>query len=166
MNKSKFFFCLYLIIFLFVKKLNALEVVCNFEEIYKNGQTQQGFILISNENLRYQYYDQNLYKIIFNDNKLTLIMNKHNEIENFPTGYSALIQNIHKIFQQFPNISNEIFIDDMKFKTELNQDNTFIRRLAIVSNKINMSIYFYDCETKPINGIFFKSNPVFEYKFK
>jgi len=163
---NKFLFFITLLIVICLEEVKAIEAVCNFEEIYKNGQIQQGFILVNNENLRYEYYDPNLYKIIYKDSQLSLILNKNNTIQNLPAEHSVLIENIYKIFKQFPNIPNEVIIDSVVFKTELNQDSSFISRLAVVSNKINMSIYFYDCETRPINGIFFKSNPVFEYKFK
>ena len=39
---------------------------CNFEEVYGNGDTQQGIFLLKNQNLRYEYYDNDLFTIIKN----------------------------------------------------------------------------------------------------
>ena len=56
--------------------LFAFEVTCNFEEVYQNNEIQQGVFLIKGKNLRYQYYNQDLFTIIVNN-----VMNcKFNEI--------------------------------------------------------------------------------------
>ena len=41
--------------FIFFKTFNlfAIEVKCNFEEVYQNGETQQGIFLIKKDKLRY-----------------------------------------------------------------------------------------------------------------
>ena len=40
-------------------------MICNFEEVYKNGQIQQGFFLLKDKELRYEYTNHDLYKIFF-----------------------------------------------------------------------------------------------------
>ena len=40
-------------IFLYSNLLNALEVKCNFEEVYQDGQIQQGILIMKNNLLRY-----------------------------------------------------------------------------------------------------------------
>ena len=39
----------------------ALEVTCNFEEVYTDSGVQQGIFLLKDQNLRYEYYDSDLY---------------------------------------------------------------------------------------------------------
>ena len=51
---------------LFYKNLFSIELACNFEEVYQNGEIQQGIILIKDDKLRYQYNSKNLYTIIRN----------------------------------------------------------------------------------------------------
>ena len=46
----------FILIFLFIANLSfAVEVSCKFEEVYGNGDTQQGIFLLKNQNLRYEY---------------------------------------------------------------------------------------------------------------
>ena len=45
----------------------ALEVSCNFEEVYGSGDTQQGILLLKDQKLRYQYFDKDLFTIIARD---------------------------------------------------------------------------------------------------
>ena len=37
----------------------CLEVSCDFEEVYGNGEVQQGQFLYKNKKLRYEYFDKN-----------------------------------------------------------------------------------------------------------
>ena len=81
----------------------SLEVLCNFEEVYKNSDVQQGFFMIKNDKLRYEYYDKLLYKIIAKNNQIFLIQN--NQINSFRVidKNTQLITDIMKIISDFPN---------------------------------------------------------------
>ena len=46
---------LFLIFLMNINSLFALEIKCNFEEVYQNGDNQIGSILIKNDKIRYQY---------------------------------------------------------------------------------------------------------------
>ena len=59
---------IYLIIFFYSNLLFALEVKCNFEEVYQDGQMQQGMLIMKNDLLRYQYFSTDLFTI-FHDGK-------------------------------------------------------------------------------------------------
>ena len=55
--------------------LFAVEVKCNFEEVYKNGEVQEGILMLKDQSLRYQYLKQDLFTIIAKENKFYLIRN-------------------------------------------------------------------------------------------
>ena len=66
------------LIFIIIFPLNylfALEVTCNFEEVYQNGDVQQGVFLLKDKMMRYQYYDQDLFTIITKRDNYFLIKN-------------------------------------------------------------------------------------------
>ena len=50
---------------LMFKNLNALELYCDFEEVYLDGTTQQGFFLIKDDKMRYEYLDEKLFIIYY-----------------------------------------------------------------------------------------------------
>ena len=51
----------------------ALEVTCNFEEVYTDSGVQQGIFLLKDQNLRYEYYDSDLFTIIVRNGNFFLI---------------------------------------------------------------------------------------------
>ena len=59
-----------LIFFININSICALEIVCNFEEVYQNGDSQSGVMLIKNDKLRYQYDKKELYTLIYNKTNL------------------------------------------------------------------------------------------------
>ena len=66
------------IIFLFqINAVNALEVSCKFEEVYGNGDVQQGLLFLKNQKLRYEYFDKNLFTIIAKNGNFFLINQAH-----------------------------------------------------------------------------------------
>lgn len=149
--------------FLFVQEIFAKSLKCDFEEVYKNGQVQKGYLLIKDDSLRYQYYDKNLYTLIYNHDDLFMINNSNpKEFQNINRNKNLIIE-LLEVYKKFPNILPEYKKDEFYFKIEKNNNGSFIKRIAIVSNKLNMSIYFTDCNFKPINDIFFKHDPVFDY---
>ena len=62
--------------FIIFKNTYALELFCKFEEVYQNGETQQGFFLVKDDKFRYEYNSQNLYTILHNQNIFFLIENR------------------------------------------------------------------------------------------
>ena len=59
--------------------LYAVEVKCNFEEVYQNSEVQQGVLFIKGDMLIYQYYKHDLFTIIAKNNNFFLI-NNHSKI--------------------------------------------------------------------------------------
>ena len=85
--------------------LFAFEVTCNFEEVYQNNEIQQGVFLIKGKNLRYQYYNQDLFTIIVKNDKYFLINNRSKVVQNLKEK-SDTIDQLIKIVSDFPNINN------------------------------------------------------------
>ena len=59
----------YLLIFFLIitfKDSVAKSVKCEFEEVYQDGSIQSGDMLFHDGLLRYEYYDKQLFTIIFN----------------------------------------------------------------------------------------------------
>jgi len=155
---------LYLIIgAFFCLNLSALELHCKFEEVYQDNQQQNGLILIKNDHLRYQYYDSKLYTIIKNKYGSFLIPNyqkeKFQKINN-----SKIIDSLIKIYDNYPHFKNEYIINDMTLKIDKSLDTDFLKRIAIISEDRNLSIYFFDCEKININKKFFQVSPLFDFK--
>ena len=69
-----------------------------------------------------------------------------------------------KLANQYPDIKKSYNEKGVKIKIENNQKDEFIKRISIDSKRARLSLYFKNCILdKPINNIFFKFDPVFEY---
>jgi len=135
--------------------LFAVEVKCDFEEVYQNGDVQQGFFLLKDQMLRYQYFHENLYTIIAKNDNYFLVNNYDNKIVQKITENTEAIKSLIKISSKFPNIKNQYEQNKMKIKIEKNSNN-FIKRIAIISNQINLSINILNCNFQKINKKYFK----------
>ena len=140
-------YILLLLIFL-PAHLYSLELSCRFEEVYKDGLTQQGFFLMKEGKFRYEYLDQNLFTIIIKDNKYYLVANHQ----------------LSSVLLDFPNINEVYEREEYTYLIE-KSSNDFIKRIAIKSQDINMSINFLNCQFKDIHDKFFIHFPLMPYKF-
>lgn len=156
----------YLTIFIFIiltKNLFSLEVECSFEEVYQNGESQQGFFLIKDEKFRYQYDDKSLFTIIHNQNIFFLIENID------PTRFFRIDENIEvlkavvKILGDYPDFRDEYYLEGLSIKIEQSNIN-IIKRLILLSDEKNLSIYVNDCKFHPIKNLYFSYSPYFNYK--
>ena len=139
------------------------DIKCNFEEVYKDSSIQKGFFLLKDEKLRYQYNDVKLYTLVYFNQKLYIAdNNNYKNVRNYESS-KTIIPSLLKIYRDFPKIKNNYHLEDLQILIEKNSENNFIKRLAIKSNRLNMSIYFLNCEFKPINDLFFKVDPIFQY---
>ena len=64
-------------LFLLVSSSNALEIKCDFEEVYSDGTVQNGFFLIKNKMLRYQYNKNDLFTLFHKDDQFFLVRNNN-----------------------------------------------------------------------------------------
>ena len=140
-------------ILLLTETIQAKSIKCTFEEVYQDGELQSGLVLFYDGLLRYQYDDKQLFTIIYN-NDYFLIRNEDisivNKIEN-----DELLDTLSEILSNYPNIQNVYKQNDIKVKIEESFENQFIRRISIVSNKINLSIYFNNCSFNNLSKKYF-----------
>jgi hypothetical protein len=68
-----------LLIFLHPIITRAIELECQFEEVYPDGKIQNGFLLIKNDKMRYEYFDHNLFIIFKKKNDFFLVNKKDTE---------------------------------------------------------------------------------------
>ena len=154
---------LFLITFTFFSlKVSSSEFTCNFEEVYSNGEIQSGIILIKEDKLRYEYLKKELFTILFVNNKLFSIDNRDRKKAHMIEDHNNLINDIMKIYADFPNIKKSYLKNGKVFDIEISKEN-FIKRLAIKSNSLNLSIYFFDCSSSNIENKYFNFNPFFEH---
>ena len=147
---------LFIIIFLFLTNLSfAVEVSCNFEEVYGNGDTQQGILLLKNQNLRYEYYDKELYTIIARDENFFLIHRAHKNNVQKITENTILLETFIDISSEYPNIKKNYMIEDIKIMIEKSADK-FIKRISVNSDSVNVSINLVDCNFNNIDRKYFK----------
>ena len=162
---NKIFYFSFLVFIYFSNLLNALEISCSFEEVYKNGETNNGFLLINGSNFRYEYFKDNLYGLILTKNELFYFEKKNMSNVRKTNQNKSLVISLLNIFETFPNISESYSIDGMNIGVKKNSSKNFIHRISIQSNKINMSIFFYDCKNTLIDNLFFKTSPVIRYYY-
>ena len=147
---------LFIIIFLFISNLSfAVEVSCNFEEVYGNGDTQQGILLLKNQNLRYEYYDNELFTIIARDENFFLIHRAHKNNVQKITENTILLETFINISSDYPNIKKNYIIEDIKIMIEKSADK-FIKRISVNSDSVNVSINLVDCNFNNIDRKYFK----------
>ena len=137
-----------------LSKLYSLEVACNFEEVYLNGETQQGFFLLDNKNLRYQYYDERLFTIVSTKNNYFLINNFDKNVQKINEN-TEFFDNLMEIANNYPDIQDNYFLDDSNIMIEKSHTN-FIKRISIKSSNLNVSINFFNCRFASYHKKYFK----------
>ena len=158
-------YILLLVLFFTNKNITALELSCLFEEVHQNGDTEQGVFITKDEKFRYQYFSQNLITIIYQDGLFIYLQNSDT------TKYFAIDKNtsaleaISKIVNDFPDIKNDYFLNDISIKVEISKASKFSKRLIVLSENFNMSIYINDCKNIDIDDKYFLFSPFWDYKY-
>lgn len=142
---------------------HALELKCNFEEVYKDKSTQLGLLLIKDTKLRYQYLDKNLFTIFKKNSDFYYVENRNTETFKKINDNTAVLKNISEIFEKYPNIENIYHQDDLKFLIEKSEETNFLKRISVQSPKVNLSIYFRDCEEIIVQDKYLSFFPFNEY---
>ena len=152
-----------LIIFLFINPLNAKNVSCEFEEVYQNGDTHQGFFLLNNNQIRYEYYNDNLYTLLYLNEKMYIANNtERNKIQLLHDNYD-LISELIDIYSKYPDIKSKYKFKNYEIKIEKNKN--FIKRLVIKSSELNLSIYLLNCNFNSVEKKYLNFNPIIPYVF-
>ena len=94
--------------FIIFKNTYALELFCKFEEVYQNGETQQGFFLVKDDKFRYEYNSQNLYTILHNQNIFFLIENRDTTKFLKIEKDTEVLEAILKIINDYPDFKKNI----------------------------------------------------------
>lgn len=150
------------IFFLLNINLSANSLYCEFEEVYQNGDYQQGLLLMKDGNLRYEYFDENLYTILFLNQKLIIVENLDKSRWQYVENHDQIIPFLIDIYKDFPNIEKQFKKSNYNFLVESNQNN-FIKRVKITSPKLNMNIYLNQCDNRDIEKKYLNFNPLISY---
>ena len=103
-------------------------------------------LLLKNQNLRYEYYDKELYTIIARDENFFLIHRAHKNNVQKITENTILPETFIDISTEYPNIKKNYIIEDIKIMIEKSADK-FIKRIS-----------FYIQSTASFWSIFCKSS--------
>ena len=152
-----------LLIFSFINSLNAKNISCEFEEVYQNGDTQQGFFLLDNNQLRYEYYNVNLYTLLYLNENMYISNNSERNKIQLLHDKNDLIPELINIYSKYPDIKSKYKFKNYDIKIEKN--NIFIKRLVIKSSELNLSIYLINCNFNSIEKKYLNFNPILPYVF-
>ena len=159
MIRYLFFFILFPIL------LSAKSLSCKFEEVYPSGEIQTGKIYIQDSKMRYQYQNQDLYTLIYKTDSLYFIRNREPDKFEKITKNKELFAKIMRIYKNFPNIELDQQFDDLSISIELNKKQELIKRMAILSKDLSLSLYLIDCDENIIPKNYFDHNPFYEVTF-
>ena len=137
-----------------MNSLFAVEVTCNFEEVYKNGEVQEGILMLKNNLLRYQYTKDSLFTIISKQNQFYMIKNDSKVVQKISKNTESLI-NFMKMASDFPNINDTYRDNNLVIKVEKSEIN-FIKRLSIQSDEVNLSVNIFNCNFNTIDKKYFR----------
>lgn len=159
MNKFLLF-----IFLLFSPSLKSQTLKCYFEEVYSNGAIQNGYFLIQDNKLRYEYFNQDLYTLFYNYNDFFLVKNNDkNQIQKINQN-TEVISELIEIYKNFPNLDKKYFSDGFEIELEKSLKSEFYKRISIKSSETNMSIYLNECSFLQIHEKYFQHKPYFAHQ--
>ena len=153
---------IFIILLMYTNASNAVNIQCNFEEVYSDGTQQQGLLITKNNLIRYEYIDNNLFTIFFDSQNFYMV--KHNQKNNFykidkDKGFISLLSNI---INKYPNIEDTFEYDGTKVKLEKSRTSNFYRKITILNHNINFVVYFNYCSEIDIHDRYLRFSPYFE----
>jgi len=152
-----------LLLLLQITNLQALEIYCEFEEVYSNSDIQNGFFLFKDKKLRYQYFNDNLYTIISDGKEYFVVNNHDNDVVQKITDKADYLNAFTMILEKYPNIEPVNTYNNVIVDLEKNSKN-FYKRISIRSDNLNLSIYLNECEFLEIDDSYFKHFNIKEFK--
>ena len=155
---------LLIIFLLFSSNLKSQSLKCYFEEVYSDGSIQNGYFLIQDNKLRYEYFNQDLYTLFYNYNDFFLVRNNDkNQIQKINKN-TEVISELIKIYKNYPNLDKKYFTKDFEIQLEKSLKNEFYKRISIKSSQTNMSIYLNKCSFSSVHEKYFQHKPYFTYQ--
>ncbi|MDB4861512.1 hypothetical protein OAH63_00310 [bacterium] len=159
--KKKFIF-LFFMFFAFYNVF-ALEVTCQFEEVYMDGSHQQGVFFFDNNKLRYQYNNPQLYTLVYDNFELYAVQNNNTHVHQLVIDQHNIINSLKDISSDYPNFEKNYKFSNQEVVVETNEKKNFIKRLIFKSERLNLSIYFQDCQFAKINPKLFSYKNFMSY---
>ena len=98
--------------------------------------------------LRYEYKDTQLFTIIFNNDYFLIRNDNQNTINKLEN--DDILNELKLIIKKYPEIDDFYNNNDLKIKITHSKEIDFIKRISINSEKVNLSIYFINCNFKDI----------------
>ena len=151
-----------LLIFFIPNNLFSIEIKCNFEEVYLDGSIQQGFFLLKDQRLRYEYNNKNLFTIYHNDEVFFIVKNSDNTNFQRVQNNTSYISELLNIASQYPQISNYYQNENLKIQLDPSSSG-FYKRISIQSEDINVSIHLNNCSFVSFHNRFYNYSPYFKF---
>ena len=145
---------LLIIFFIQINFLYGVEIKCNFEEVYGNGEVQQGFFFLKNQKLRYEYLNKNLFTIIAKNGKFFLVNQAHKNNVSKINNNTEILETFMNIVSDYPNLKNKYIYNNTNVIIEKSSKG-FIKRVSINSEQVNLSINLINCVFEDINDNYF-----------
>lgn len=152
-----------LILCFFAFNLKAQTLKCYFEEVYSDGSNQNGYFLIQDNKLRYEYLSKDLYTLFYNYDDFYLVKNNNNNQTQKIKENTEIISELIEIYKNFPNLNKNYFTENFEIELEKSLTSNFYKRISIKSPQLNMSIYLNDCSFSLVHEKYFQYNPYFSY---
>ena len=77
---------------------------------------------------------------------------------------TEVLESMLTIINDYPDFKKNYYLINASLRVELNRDD-FIKRIVLLSDKVNLSVYINDCEFSSIENIYFSYSPFFKYKY-
>ena len=152
------------LIFLLWSSAEALEIQCKFEEVYSDGSTQQGYLLIKNKKLRYEYDKRELFTIFRDSSDYFIVANYDKKNYRKIKEQNIVLSKIVQLIDEYPNLKNTYEEDSIKLLLEKSDISGFYKRISIQSDKMNLSINLINCTFDNIDKKYFRPFNFEEYK--
>ena len=156
-------FIIIVLLLILHNSLFSKELICNFEEVYADGNIQSGLILLKDQSIRYQYSDKQLFTIIHHKDNTFAVRNNDIQVVQKLNQDQNLIDEVFFLFNQEKVENNEYIKDQLQIKAEKSFNINFYKRISIVQNEMKLSIYFNSCKFLKIPIKYFNHNPLEEF---
>ena len=154
---------LLIVFFSFTLNLKAQSLKCYFEEVYSDGSNQNGYFLINESKLRYEYFGNDLYTLFFNYDDFYLVKNNDKNLTQKITENTEIISELIEIYKNFPDLKKNYVTKNFNIELERSLESSFYKRISIKSSQLNMSIYLNECSFLLVHDKFYQHNPFFIY---
>ena len=141
---------------LFASNLNSQTLKCYFEEVYLDGSNQNGYFLIQDNKLRYEYLSKDLYTLFYNHDDFYLVKNNNNNQTQKIKENTEIIDELIEIYKNFPNLNQNYSTENFEIELEKSLTSKFYKRISIKSPQLNMSIYLNDCSFSFVHEKYFQ----------